>query len=150
MRTEQRAIRRTGDTRVGGCLSGRRLFWDLSRFFRIVREYPRTKIQLRSSNGSEVRGASPRKEIRAGSHHGSQLKLRTASFTPHFHAGSYEMGSMSSHPTVSLFFPLGMAIRHRASSPLLPSYSHLFASPFYLVLECIAVAVLGILLVLTL
>ena len=31
-------------------------------------------------------------------------------------------------PAVSLLFPLGMAIRHRASSPLLPSYSHLFAS----------------------
>ena len=53
------------------------------------------------------------------------------------------MGSMSSSPTVSLFFPLGMAIRHRASSPLLPSYSHLFASPFSLELGCIAVAVHG-------
>ena len=38
------------------------------------------------------------------------------------------MGSTSSSPTVRLLFPLGMAIRHRASSPLLPSYSHLFAS----------------------
>ena len=59
------------------------------------------------------------------------------------------MGSMFSSPTVSLFFPLGMAIRHRASSLLLPSYSHLFASPFYLVLGCIAVAVLGRMLVLS-
>ena len=51
-------------------------------------------------------------------------------------------------PNGELVFPLGMAISHRASSSLLPSYSLLFASPFYLVLGCIAVAVLGILLVL--
>ena len=31
-------------------------------------------------------------------------------------------------PTVRFLFPLGMAMRHRASSPLLPSYSNLFAS----------------------
>ena len=50
---------------------------------------PRTKIRAESSsNGSEVRGARfPSHKIRAElSSNGSQLKLRTASFTPHFHA----------------------------------------------------------------
>ena len=42
------------------------------------------------------------------------------------------MGSTSSNPTVSLLFPLGMAIRHGASSSLLPSSSHLFASLLFL------------------
>ena len=45
------------------------------------------------------------------------------------------MGSMALCPTVRLLFPSGMAIRHRASSPLLPSFSHLFASLlFFLVI----------------
>ena len=42
------------------------------------------------------------------------------------------MGSTSSSATVSLLFPLGMAIRHGASSSLLPSCSHLFASLLFL------------------
>ena len=38
------------------------------------------------------------------------------------------MEIMALCPTVRLLFPLGMAMRHRASSPMLPSYIHLFAS----------------------
>ena len=54
-RTEQRAIRRTDETRVDGCLSGLGESWDFPPIFRIVREYPRTKIRAESSsNGSKV------------------------------------------------------------------------------------------------
>ena len=53
--TEQRGIRRTDDTRVDGCRSGLSESWDFSPIFRIVREYPRTKIRAESSsNGSKV------------------------------------------------------------------------------------------------
>ena len=69
------------------------------------------------------------------------------------------MGIMALCPTVRLLFPSGMAIRHRASSPLLPSFLVIRSSPslFFLVLGyflvwpscpyvvCIAVAVLAVL-----
>ena len=72
---------------------------------------------------------------------------------------SYEMGSMALCPTVRLLFPLWMAIRHRTSSLLLPSFPVIGSSPslFFLVLGyflvwpccpcvvCIAVAVLAVL-----
>ena len=88
-RTEQRAIRRTDDTRVDGCLSGRRKILGLLQIFRSVREYPGTKSELRAHQmARKLRSASlsPHKIRAELSSNGSQLKLRTAGLTPRFPA----------------------------------------------------------------
>ena len=51
-RTEQRAIRRTDDTRVGGCLSGRWKMLDFSNFPDCAGVLPHKIRAERSSNGS--------------------------------------------------------------------------------------------------
>ena len=57
--------------------------------FRIVREYPRTKSELRAHQmARKLRSAgfTPHKIRAELSSNGSQLELRTAGLTPHFHA----------------------------------------------------------------
>ena len=90
-RTEQRAIRRTDDTRVDGCLSGLSESWDFPRFFGLCGSTPAQKSELRAHQmARKLRsgGFTPHK-IRAelpSNHQMAQLKLRTAGLTPHFHA----------------------------------------------------------------
>ena len=62
-RTEQRAIRRTDDTRVDGCLSGLSESWDFPRFFGLCGSTPAQKSELRA--------------------HQMARKLRSGGFTPH-------------------------------------------------------------------
>ena len=88
-RTEQRAIRRTDDTRVDGCLSGLSENWDFPRFFGLCGSTPAQKSELRAHQmARNLRsGVFTPHKIRAElSSNGSQLKLRTAGLTPHFHA----------------------------------------------------------------
>ena len=88
-RKEQRAIRRTGDTRVDGCLSGRSESWDFPRFFGLCGSTPAQKSELRAHQMARKlrNGGFIPHRIRAEiSSNGSQLKLRTAGVTPHFHA----------------------------------------------------------------
>ena len=88
-RTEQRAIRRTDDTRVDGCFSGLSESWDFPQFFGLCGSTPAQKSELRAYQMARklLSGGFTPHKIRAElSSNGSQLKLRTAGLAPRFHA----------------------------------------------------------------
>ena len=88
-RTEQRAIRRTDNTRVDGCLSGRSEIWDFSRFCALCGSTPAQKFELRAYQmARKLRNSGfTRHKIQVElPSNGLQLELRTAALTPHFHA----------------------------------------------------------------
>ena len=88
-RTEQCAIRRPDDKRVDGCLSGPSESWDFSRFFGLCGSTPAQKSELRAhlmARKLRSSGFTPHKIRAELSSNGSQLALRTAGLTPHFHA----------------------------------------------------------------
>ena len=87
-RTKQRATRRTDDKRVDGYFSGRTESWDFSRFFGLCGSTLAQTSELRAHQMvRKLRsgGFTPHKIRPELSPNDSQLKLRTASFIPHFH-----------------------------------------------------------------